>query len=353
MKIYIILVSMLLIFNIYTQQRIVSKRAKRFLYIISIISIALIIGLRDYAVGFDTETNIYIFNIISSMDLKSTIISPPWNLERGYLLFIWIIGQFTKNASIFLLIISFFDLFLVGRWIWINSKTPFLSLIIFTCVFLTFFLTGMRQSIAISIILFAYDDIKSKKLIGFLFKVFIASLFHISALVFLFAYPLAKLKWERIYLLALAIAFPIVYFVRISIFSNILTQIEKYSDFMILDHGAPVTYTLLLILIILSAFIISKGKISDKKELQINFNIVAFAIIIMPLVSVNGSIMRVAMYFSIFICLLLPQIYNLIVDRNLRLIFEMITIALLIILFFYNIINSQTYIYHFINFNNY
>jgi len=72
------------------------------------------------------------------------------------------------------------------------------SLFIFVfCTFFNFSLNGMRQSIATAIFLYSTKYISEKKIIRYYLCIAVAILFHTSAIVYLFFYPLAYLRLNK------------------------------------------------------------------------------------------------------------------------------------------------------------
>lgn len=89
----------------------------------------------------------------------------------------------------------------VGWFIYRNSAKPFLSLmILMTLEFYKFSLSGLRQAMALAVIVgLSYEFLLSRKPIKFVLSVFLAALFHSSAILFLPAYWIAswKLGWKQ------------------------------------------------------------------------------------------------------------------------------------------------------------
>ena len=67
-------------------------------------------------------------------------------------------------------------------------------LLFYLLMLFDFFLSGMRQMLAIAILLFAYDKLREKKPIPFLLLVLLAVTVHSSAVLFLLLYPSATRK---------------------------------------------------------------------------------------------------------------------------------------------------------------
>src|SRR5699024_9401100 len=88
--------------------------------------------------------------------------------------------------------------------------------------YLYFSFTGLRQTLALSIILLSYNYIRERNLLLFIMFVFIASLFHSTALVFLLIYPISHYELGKkdliLIIVMLIVSFFLSSFIRNSIF---------------------------------------------------------------------------------------------------------------------------------------
>lgn len=357
MGIYYFIISVILlecaIFNSSTRR----QQSKKILFSLTIFFLAFVSGLRGMSVGHDTSNYGNIFRNIISLDFSTLLSSNSYSsMEQGYVWLCWLFGRFSKNYSHFLLFTSFFEFVSIGKWIWQNSQKPFLALLVFICMFFTFFLTGIRQCLALSILLFSYDDVKTRRIIPFCLKVVLASFFHQSALIFIGIYflPLffkdcSKTFW--IFLLAM----PLLFILRKPIFLFGVSLFARYSDYEVLNHGDAITYTLMLALIVfLSVFMLRAVPISIpsiKRDYCTYTNYIMVALAIMPFVGLNGSMMRVAMYYSLFICLLLEKLYGQFKNHKTRVVAVVVSLFALIFLFF-NELAGSSYIYEFVGWEN-
>ncbi len=89
-----------------------------------------------------------------------------------------------------------------------NVSISYIALI--TLGLFGFSLSGLRQMIAFSVILFAYPYLREHKLIKFMLMVLIAGLFHSSAWICIFMYPIYRFKANtRNVLLLLGVSIPV------------------------------------------------------------------------------------------------------------------------------------------------
>lgn len=140
------------------------------------------IGMQSYQ-SFQDYYDIH----LSKYDLLSS--------EAGFYFSMWLLGHVFKDGQTVLIVSSLFTTWAVCRFIRRNSVDAALSLTIYVCLTLfTFNMNGVRQAIAMSICLFAYEYAKQRKLIPFVLVVVLAMLFHKTAMCFLPVYFLPKMK---------------------------------------------------------------------------------------------------------------------------------------------------------------
>ena len=115
----------------------------------------------------------------------------------------------------FITLLMLFVVFSYIRFIKKYSPSPIQSILYFLGMLYFVILADLlKQSIAMSILLFAIDAIFEKKPIKFIFIVLTASLFHFPALVFLPAYWLCRMQIGRNYLFLLSILLLATYIFR-------------------------------------------------------------------------------------------------------------------------------------------
>ena len=115
--------------------------------------------------------------------------------EYGFNILTKIIAFFTKDQRVYIAVVSVICLagpfYVILRY----SKKPWLSVLLY--INLYFFYCSMnflRQSIAISVIMFAYTFLLDRKLLRYVIFVALAACFHVTALVMLPVYFLVKPK---------------------------------------------------------------------------------------------------------------------------------------------------------------
>ena len=119
------------------------------------------------------------------------------------------------DYQMYITILSLFPSFSYMRFIRKYSPAPIQSVLYFLgLLYFTLLMDALKQAMAMSILLYAFDQIFERKPIKFILIVLLAGTFHFPALVFLPAYWLARMKVGRNYLFLLALILLATYFFR-------------------------------------------------------------------------------------------------------------------------------------------
>lgn len=276
-----------------------------------VVSLPLIIlsSLRTARGGCDTAIYLSIFNEICDGD-------NPVFFEFGFTLLLKIISIFTHDGHIMLFIINVITFLLFGRFILKYSS----------CVWLSFFLfIGMeifdqsmnliRQILALSIIVNSFDFLVQKKYFKFLSIVLFASLFHSTAILFIFAILLNQLKLSRSIIIIYIISIPILVVLSSTIIYTIMTKLHIYEKYLTSDAFGiveePKTACILHLLISMSIFFFCYyfGKhIKKSKNDELMTKLLIMGALFWA-ASVNFStIGRAALYYDVFSIIIVPNI---------------------------------------------
>ncbi len=182
------------------------KSQKRYIIFIFFV-LAILMMFRAEHVGNDTDIYTHLFGVInnSCRSLGDVIsYSKTTRFEEGYVLLNWILGRISSDPQILFIVTGAFTAFSFGRFVYRYSDIPWFSVLMFmTLQFYDLTLTGVRQIVAISILLFSYDYIVSRKPLKFFFLVLIASSFHRSSVLFSVLFFLCRRKADgRFYLIS-------------------------------------------------------------------------------------------------------------------------------------------------------
>ena len=260
---------------------------------------ALMIGLRYKGVG-SGDTAFYYNNWekmsrVSWNDLPRVLQSV--DLEYGYQIIVWFLSHLFSDGQWLLIFSGIFFSLSVCLFIYRNSKNPVMSLIVFNCLGLfNFMVQGLRQAIAMSICLFAYEQCKKNHFFKFALLVAIASLFHASAIVFILVYFLSKFKLNFIQMGILAILTFIGVQLLPYVFNLLNVVMNENYDLNSASESGGIIATLIYVVIILFGLLFKD--ISDEHYALFVYSAIIAAVAMILRNFVNGIAERISLYFA-------------------------------------------------------
>ena len=205
--------------------------------------------------------------------------------------------------------------------------------------FFNFSMHGVRQGLAIAFIMLAYFPLKDKKLIKFLLLVFIATCFHKSAAIFVIAYPFCRLGLNKRTIFLYLGLIGILLVTGNDLIRQFATEVsvydERFAGYAIteksLSYAGIIQFSLFLILVLCN---LNRFQSQDKDS-SILITLLILAMIFQAFAIYIAEMFRVAMYFSIFLVLLVPRLLKTF-PQNSRKTVTLIVCSLLL-LYFYSI----------------
>lgn len=327
------------------------KISKKTFLSLSFFSMALILGIRGENVGEDTAHYIDIFERVNQISWKTLFTSGTdivyekiWNIDRsmevGYLLLNKFVRIFTADAQWILIIVAFATCYLMAKFVYDNCQKVFLPTYIILCE--SWYMQSFnlaRQTLAIAIGMQAYTQLKENNkhsIIKAIITIFIAFLFHKSAIVLILLIPLWLIKDNRRgmkYIIIGTIFAPL--FVTSILSKLILIIIPRYSGYFENNYwdanigGIIILWIIELFMII---YIFRKYKNNDGKEIFIATACTALYISF-ELIALKFTIFtRISLYFRVFLIFLFPYFAKYLRPKS-RLVYRLVLIGLLSILF--------------------
>lgn len=271
-------------------------------------------GLRNVAVGPDTYEYYLQFERIQStswqqvFDYFITTYETGVGKDPGYGIFMKLVSTLISNYQIYLMLIAtiFFCSFsLMLKRFCSDIYDVFVAMLVYQALFYGFFsITGIRQTLAISILFYAFPLVYKRKLLIFLFICLIASTIHKSSLLFIPFYFIAKIKSPVKLLTYVLIALPIVFVMMrpIALYMTSFSFTESYavySESVEDAKGAQMFFIFMLAISIL--ILLCRKSIADQPEIfKMGLNAFALGLFFTPLTWVDPNLMRVVMYFSVY-----------------------------------------------------
>lgn len=295
-----------------------SDRNRKAYLILSLGLLAFFSMFHSSDIGNDTAMYINRFNAISESGnpfsyIKSTVMEP------GYVVYNFLLSRLVDDPQILFVVSGAIIYFSIGRFLQRYCEAP--GLVVYALVAMLYFdtyLTMLRQSLAFAIALVAYPYIERGRPARFLAIMLLAATFHYSALVFLLAYPISRMRERRassckvLRVMGVAAIMVIAFVGFDRLLSALLTLFPKYNYYNGTERFGKAEPAVVLKVLIFSLmyavprFLSPGGAKPEGDDAQGNGREMAhgrFAIfnIVLLILSLNASVMtRLAGYFGLF-----------------------------------------------------
>ena len=145
-----------------------------------VILLSLIAGLRSISVGIDTKTYDMVFSLVSK-----GYVEEMYGLEESFIYICAALLRIWDNNQFLLFLFAFSSHGLIVFRLWKDREYIAFRWSVFSyyILFYTFSLNGIRQFVAVAIIIHATDYVRDGKYGKYLIFIVIASFFHTSALI--------------------------------------------------------------------------------------------------------------------------------------------------------------------------
>ena len=269
----------------------------------------LIISMRDLSVGSDTYGYVKSFELLNT---SNGILF--YDRDPAFSILNYLLRHITSNGRIYLFLVSWplpLSFYLLMKDEKQTCKFVYLGFILLLLLeIFAFSMAGIRQTIAIFFTVLAYKFLDRDKIIGFLISIAIGATFHLSSILFLLVFPLRKLKFGVLHI-ALLLAFLVIVKVNPDqIFSIINGNVlgEAYGSYGTV-YESDASYTMMTIqIILLCLLLINRHIMYEDVSNRMLLNNAWLGIIAGACSPVIAEFFRIAFYFSIYLCLLIPKI---------------------------------------------
>ncbi len=295
------------------------ERKKTYILIFSGIPLFLYAALRGSSVGTDTLRYINSYLINTNYKLSEMLSMIDELKDPGYQILTQVFSNVFPNPQWWLAFVAGIYTISVFSLIKNYSPYPIISVLSFVALgYFSFSLTGLRQTVAMSIVLFSFKLIEKRKLLKFVLLILFASLFHVSAIIFLILYPISKArvgyKHLIIFLIAMVTLFafqPIIRVLISTLFSN--NRLAGYAD-----RTTSLTASGFIIQLLIFIFCIYYYYTTEEKNSRINLlvNCSFIGLCFQMFAIMIAEMFRVSMYFSIANIVLIP--ISLASEKNLQ-----------------------------------
>lgn len=287
----------------------VSKKQQKTILLISCVYLFVLLSFRSPKIGTDTAGYCKTFLLYKNYSWNKVF---SLGTNYGFFVFNKILSFIFPNSYTgYLTVVALITSVSIWYFLKNNSDDYVLSQIMLLSLgFILFFFSGIKQTLAMSILFFAYEKLKRKKVISFILITILAALFHNTALVFLLALPVSILKSNKKFLFFAPLLIILFYLFRnqITIFIKDLLGDEFYSQYgEVYTSQNNLTGLFIQLFIVVASFVLyySSSFRDDQYEKLINVYIIG--ICFQCMVGVIAEFFRISMYFSVYGVILFPN----------------------------------------------
>lgn len=311
-------------------------KPNRFYTNVALLSLVLVSGLRSAGIG-DTWGYMYYYKIIGTnidqaltgKDLGFNILVVLLNKISSNPQLLIFVAALITNILVIKVIYDYADPFELGTFLYITSGSFLVSM------------NGLRQFLASAIIFAAIKWLIDGQWKKYFFLVLLASTLHLSALIMIPAYFIARRKaWSRttIIMIFLTVTTFVFFKPAITVLFNFMgdNQYSHYRDYLTKPGlGANVIRIIIAAIPLILAFL---GRRSLRRfwtysDYIVNMSLMNFIFTLFAVY--NWVIARLTIYFGLFNFLLLPWIIKYIFERESKKLMYLVLVACYLIFFYY------------------
>lgn len=266
------------------------------------VALFLILALKHYGVGSgDGQWYYYNWKYFSNISFEQFLnIYGSFDIENGYLFSIWALSHVFKEPQFVFVFYGLLVSVAVSNFIYKNCKDPVIAFVMFNCLGLWgFMVQGIRQGIAMSICLFAFEACENRKFIKFMALILLAMFFHASAVVFfpVYIFRYLKMNFKGYMFTAIATVIALISLDNIFQFVNMVIN-DSYGIGEIESTSGGVVSTLIYILILIAVLVFYGRDKVKPPEISFFFylTLCGFLLFIMRYF-VNSIVQRVSYYY--------------------------------------------------------
>ena len=272
-----------------------------------------IYGLRDtYRIGVDT-TSTYISNFSK---MHNAMWSEVVELHRDKNLCFYLMTKafseyISTDYQLYITSISLFVTICFGRLIYKYSPSPVQSILYhFGLLLYVFHFSALKQSIAMAILMLAFDYLVDRKPIQFVLTVLVASLFHLPSIIFLPSYWLTRFHLGKKYLIVFGVALIMTYLFRNQIL-NIMNSVYNEDAEEVNLSGVRFLRTKALIMVLIAVTaVLLRTPTSEDRIYGCLLQFMGFATLLQTFCGYDNTFERLADYYFQFAVIFIPMVFD-------------------------------------------
>lgn len=261
--------------------------------------------------------------------------------EPGIRLIAYCIRRLSDDGAVFIFACSFVTLALMTRTVYrYTSQLLFSGLLFLFCGGWSGSFNGVRQYLATAVAFSAYPYLRNRKLVKYMLCVFIAFLFHKSAIIMVVPYFVVQMKisWRNTLLIVIGCVLVLYLYEQLYEAVDFLmdSNVDWDSDYM----SSRVNIFRTLVAIAPAAFYLVAYAEKEKSEDQtLWLNLLIIHAVAMTISSQSAYIARIGIYTSSFSVIAIPEL-NKDLNPRLRGAFMFLILVLFFVFWWYELSNS-------------
>ena len=284
----------------------------KFIIVASLLLFA-IYGLRDvYHLGSDSKTS-YLGNFwrVQGMSWKQVIDRAGGTNVLFHLMTKAFCSFISTDYQLYTSLIAVFVSVCFAQLLYRYSPDPLQSILYHLGLLLfTFHFDAFKQSIAMAILMLAFNQIVDKKPVKFLLLVLIAGQFHFPAFIFLPMYWVAKIHPGRGFLCILGILLLLTYIFRNQLLNFMLNLYKEDDSSVDISNVTFFRTKALIMLVIVIAAMLFRIPSAEDRVYGILLEFMGFAIVFQTFCGYNNIFERLADYFFQFSVIFIPMVFD-------------------------------------------
>ena len=331
---------------VYIEERLPKRFNKRkWLSLLSIIILCVLAGARDNTVG--TDTLVYgesLFTWVHNNDLSTAfLMNTRIQIERGYMLFIYIISRFTDQVFWNYFFIEFVCAYFTYKALDDAEigKNKWIGVFLYNVLFYSFTMNLMRQCMAMAIVLFGFKYVRENKFWKYLITCLIAFMFHSSAIIGISIYFLYKIcglgnsgkqfsfkkffkkyKFLFIGITIIASAFIVIFSRQLMLFVVIFKPSYAGQIAWAHNYNPAIAMLVLMLVLVLPLLISIKWIIRINPHFTFYLLVMIMSVILWQLAGVSSQTFRITLYYWYLIILIIPELVHAIKSHRKKLSFS-------------------------------
>lgn len=286
----------------------IGQNNKKLYCVIACILLTLGAALRSFKVGPDGAVYADYFKTLQTMEFSK--IPLVFTKEPTFYYVTKVLQNVGLDLQGWYAIIGGLFAFSVMLIIYLYSEMPNYSImVLFSLGYYVFSFTGLRQTVALAIVILSCIFLRKKKYIVCIALVMLASLFHNSALIFLLILPFQFIHFSRKhYVIGICLGGISVIFFKGQMYNliySIIEETERFEVYKGYSYGLTwMGYFIQLAIFIFCLFCIEEKQFRDNK---LFFDLSFWGVYFQLFSTLMAEMFRISMYFNIFNIILIAN----------------------------------------------